>query len=73
MTSCEKCWRNALGNAHEYHRLLHINNCTPEEQAGYDATYCNACGRRAVHEICKVCMACGWRPSEPEGHSEERP
>jgi len=33
--------------------------CTPEQQAGHDATVCKKCGRKTVHQYARVCMNCG--------------
>lgn len=66
MPSCEKCWADAQGPykdvVKEYSRLVKERDCTPEEQAGPDATDCPKCGRRAAHQLCHVCMACGYDP-----------
>ena len=43
MSSCERCWKEANGNADRYHELLAINRCSPEEQAGENATECPRC------------------------------
>ncbi|NIR32919.1 MAG: hypothetical protein GWN84_27220 [Gammaproteobacteria bacterium] len=68
MSACEKCWRDAHRGyprtdvAEEYRRLLAERDghpCTPEEQAGLDATECEQCGRRTRHQITGECMACG--------------
>lgn len=59
MASCEKCWADAAGNPELYRELFRTRNCTPEEQAGVDATECPVCHRRAVHQHCHICMACG--------------
>lgn len=63
MSSCERCWREAnlahpCDVADEYARLVKSRTCTPEQQAGDDATVCPLCDRRAVHEITRECMAC---------------
>jgi len=66
MAACEKCWRDAGGNPYEYERLLVLrkgNACTPEEQAGDDATNCPTCKRRTVHQYAHVCTLCGYRPN----------
>ena len=73
MPSCEKCWSDAHTQytvmtgtvADEYSRLITGRDetghtCTPEQQAGEEAAECPECGRRAVHQWCKVCMACGY-------------
>jgi len=73
MASCEKCWGDAYMRWHDnpmkdqaehYHDLLKErkdNQCTPEQQAGRDAEKCPKCNRIAIHEICNVCMNCGYR------------
>ena len=66
MPTCEKCWDMSyrpFANADEsrlevYNRLVAMENCTPEEQAGCCATVCPVCNRKAVHQYAKVCMAC---------------
>lgn len=67
MSSCEKCWSDAHGNgaysdaATNYQRLLDErkdNPCTPEQQAGPDASPCTECGNRMVrHQHTGECMA----------------
>ena len=70
MPSCEKCWKDAKGDAELYHLLAAARDasgdqCTPEEHAGgEDAGVCPICSRKAVHAICKVCIACGWEEGE---------
>ena len=69
MPSCEKCWGDAYykyrfvdpfkSQAEHYQELIKERDCTPEEQAGSDATGCAECKRVAVHQIIKQCMACG--------------
>lgn len=80
MPSCEKCWRDARGDSHEYIALLESRNesgneCTPEQQAGDGAETCKQCGRDAMHIHCDVCMACGWKSEDsksPHGDSDEK-
>ena len=75
MASCEKCWRDAnrdpYGNvADEYDRLLHeraARPCTPEQQAGDDATECPRCERRTMHQYAKVCTICGEQARRGKG------
>jgi hypothetical protein len=72
MPSCEKCWsdsRLAYDSVERYHELLRERNgrCTPEEQAGPDATMCEKCQRRTRHQHCGVCMSCGDAPVTKEG------
>ena len=67
MASCEKCWRDSNGNPDEYHRLIGSRYCTPEEQAGEDATICPKCNKRTVHQYAKVCMIsnCDYKEIKP--------
>lgn len=72
MPSCEKCWsrsRFADDSIEEYHRLIVEMKCTPEEQAGPDATYCESCDRKTRHQDCRMCMACGDNPADVAGHA----
>lgn len=76
MSTCEKCWIDANRVAlfsgsnvsDEYRRLLDERRgkrrCTPEEQAGPDATVCDACGRRSRHQFTGECMNCGDWPEK---------
>ena len=76
MASCEKCWGDAYMRTHtnpmkdqaeHYQDLINErkeNPCTPEEQAGYDATVCDKCGRKSVHQYIRVCMNCGAKANE---------
>ena len=64
MASCEKCWVDSRRRGVSYSTLLHERDadgetCTPEQQAGPDATKCPECGKQTVHQYAKVCMACG--------------
>lgn len=59
MPSCEACWAASGGDADEYARLIKINTCSPEQQAGPDARTCPKCTRRTVHQHAWICMACG--------------
>ncbi len=56
MSSCERCWKEANGNADRYHELLAINRCSPEEQAGENATECPHCHRLTVHQRVHYCV-----------------
>jgi hypothetical protein len=62
MASCEKCWADSLGpfgdQVDRYHRLIKERNCTPEEQAGPDAGWCDKCERKTIHQNAKVCTIC---------------
>jgi hypothetical protein len=64
MSSCEKCWRDSRGGD-TYHRLIAVRNghgvrrCTPEEQAGPDATECHECKRKTVHQHTHLCQVPG--------------
>ena len=80
VSTCEKCWSDAglaeflTGADHttDYRRLIAERvgalACTPEQQAGPDATKCAACGHvrgsRTAHQHTGECMAC---------HRENRP
>ncbi len=66
MPSCERCWADSrwgglrgADSAEEYGRLLKERDCTPEQQAGPDATKCDHCKRMIVHQHAKVCVLCG--------------
>ena len=64
MSSCEKCWRDAGGDPLAYRRLIEARKedpCTPEQQAGDEATECRSCERMAVHQYTGECMNCGER------------
>lgn len=65
VSTCEKCWSDAhrpdpyVSVAKEYARLIEerrANPCTPEEQAGPDATTCPVCHRRSLHQYTGECM-----------------
>lgn len=67
MSACEKCWRDAhrdpyLSVPDEYRRLLSERvgdlACSPEQQAGPDATVCAVCGFTTCHQITGECMCC---------------
>jgi len=58
MSSCEKCWADAGGVAERYSVLIEKRNCTPEEQAGPDASKCPLCGRMTLHQYTREPM-CG--------------
>jgi hypothetical protein len=72
MSACEKCWHDAHVNpfasvADEYERLMNERRehpCTPEEQAGPDATQCPTCGRMTLHQHTREPM-CGCAGSQP--------
>lgn len=75
MASCEKCWRDAHWSgsdvATEYARLIAERKdkpCTPEEQAGEDATTCpqKPCG--ALGKIQQDGTAVGAVCDRPAGH-----
>ena len=72
MPCCERCWSMARGQADEYHRQLAANQCSPEQQAGPEATDCPKCQRKTVHQYAKVCTACGWTPAPPSGAGKEK-
>ena len=60
MASCEKCWADAGGDPEEYEQLLEERtgelNCTPEEQAGVDADFCDVCERKTIHQHTHKCV-----------------
>jgi len=68
---CVRCMSDATACAWEtskdawdvYDRLtkerIGERACTPEQQAGPEASDCLACNRRAVHPVDGVCVACG--------------
>lgn len=72
MPMCEKCWNDSaksrcLGYGPTYEELTLQRDrdgtpCTPEEHAGPDATECPKCLRRACHQLCGICCACGYDP-----------
>jgi len=77
MASCEKCWGDAYmrtltnpmkSQAEHYQDLIKERRgekaCTPEQQAGHDATECKKCGRKSVHQYARVCMNCGAEANE---------
>lgn len=75
MSACEKCWADAGGNADSYSRLIVDRNvigrpplCSPEDQAGPDATECPECHRLTLHQHTGEPM-CGCRPD----NSSEQP
>ena len=63
MSACEKCWAAAGGSADRYRELLLKRKCTPEEQAGPDASQCPWCGRMTLHQITREAM-CGCDASD---------
>lgn len=79
MPSCEKCWRDARGDAEEYARLLRERDesgqvCTPEQHAGGDeAETCELCLRKTVHMYSGVCMVDGCGKCKTCKHFEESP
>ncbi len=75
MSTCEKCWSDAhrirpeRPKVEEYSRLIDeraYDPCTPEQQAGPDATRCARCDRMSRHQHTGECMAChDWDREEP--------
>ena len=58
MTICEKCWQESF-SVDDYRELVESRNddpCTPEEQAGLDASKCPTCKRWALHQHTRECM-----------------
>ena len=63
MAACEKCWRDSRLEDN-YQEVLYSRfdtPCTPEEQAGPDASECKLCKRYTVHQYAKICMICSYR------------
>lgn len=63
MSACEKCWTDSRRMDMSYGDLLderkeHV--CTPEQQAGPDATECPECHRLTLHQHTGEPM-CGCR------------
>jgi len=61
MSCCEKCWSDAHRSPYDsvaelYEILVKKSKCTPEEQAGKDATKCDSCNRKTRHQWTKECM-----------------
>lgn len=81
MPTCEKCWADSRMRAWNGEDLAYSNLvierqragrvCTPEEQAGPDATECDACHRQTRHQHCGVCMLCGSPPPVPPREPNE--
>ena len=69
MSSCEKCWRDSRWASNwdpdAYQKLVAQRNgvvddrCTPEEQAGPDATVCAECERKTRHQHTHLCQVPG--------------
>lgn len=73
MSACEKCWREAGGDAERYSALIgerRSQPCSAEEQAGERAEECPWCGRKTLHELTREPMCgCPWTPARyREGH-----
>ena len=66
MASCEKCWSESE-NTDQYHELLKIRKCTPEEQAGEESGFCPVCERKTIHQYAKSCVICGINQSHDWG------
>ena len=64
MSSCEKCWRDAEGDVDDYRARVKNCNCSPEDEAGPDATVCKACKRRTVHQHSHLCQVPGCLEGE---------
>lgn len=71
VSSCEKCWYDARGDAERYQQLVEERNasgnyCTPEERAGPHARECPGCLRMTLHQHTGQPM-CGCAPQrEPK-------
>jgi len=55
MVRCERCWRLSYGRMKDYHEHILNNKCTPKDVAGVNATKCEHCGEKTVHQFEKVC------------------
>lgn len=73
MASCEKCWDDSyliarsdfISQTEAYNILLkerESDPCSPEDQAGIDATKCPKCKRMTCHQHTKRCMNCDYSP-----------
>lgn len=75
MPACERCWADSGGDADEYRRTLDrrvgTNRCTPEQQAGPNATKCVRCRNLTAHQYCRVCMLCGYDNSDNGRHQPD--
>ena len=68
MPSCERCWEMSrliasempVDQVDEYERLVRVNDCTPEQQAGRDAKTCPDCKTKTVHQHTRQCLVCGY-------------
>jgi len=68
VSSCEKCWSDAGGDATRYIALIRERfprQCTPEEQAGPDAAQCPHCKRMTLHQhtgepMCRCPESAPW-------------
>ena len=65
MSICAKCWTDSKASDDPPARYIELIEqrtgdlaCTPEEQAGPDATECPGCKRRTCHQVTGECMAC---------------
>lgn len=67
MSACEKCWQDSrfLDNYHEVLASRSAHPCTPEEQAGEQASQCPVCQRMTLHQYTHEPM-CGCKIVEPQ-------
>ena len=61
--SCERCWSDAShmfssSKSMAYRELVDSRDCTPEQQAGRDAEFCEKCQRWTIHQIVGACLTC---------------
>jgi hypothetical protein len=71
MPSCERCWARSRGSVERYRGLLKTEKCSPEDEAGPDATPCPKCRRITVHQYARICMACGLDCATPDPTTKE--
>jgi hypothetical protein len=67
MSTCEKCWRDSR-REENYKEVLDSRKdhpCTPEEQAGPDASECPLCKRKVCHQHTGECMT-GCKPKDKD-------
>lgn len=64
----EELHLRCLGDPDAYYKLVEqrgADGCTPEQQAGPDATECSRCHRMTQHQHCQVCMVPGCVDATP--------
>lgn len=56
MSSCERCWVDSRGDYDLYVEMIKSRDCTPEQQAGEDAGFCDVCERKTIHQHTHKCV-----------------